>query len=218
MISESGTSWFNYEIDTSPVDNAGKGLSVLLTGGGSLKGQDLEKIGQEGVKMAKAFLKSNGNHHPGSYRSYGGVDINGYYGTGRLHESVQYQVEDCSVSLSAPAKDPKGRSYAAYVEYGFSAGGRFLGPWPFLRPALQLMVEASHDGITKALQNMVSQAIAGGSILSSGKTTGVVNIGTKSLANNRGERSNLLNASRIRGGWGGAGHADKGWSALKDSG
>lgn len=89
---------------------------------------DFDKIKENMETLAREFLAQNGNIR-----------------TGALYDSVKAKVKGNSITLSAPARDPRnGHPYAGHIEFGFTdRGGQAHGPWPFLRPAVHLAAQES---------------------------------------------------------------------------
>lgn len=89
---------------------------------------DFDLIKENMVKLAREFLAQNGNIR-----------------TGALYNSINADIKGNSISLSAPARDPRdGHPYAGHIEFGFTdRSGQAHGPWPFLRPAVHLAAQES---------------------------------------------------------------------------
>lgn len=202
MAKSSQTGSMNFDIDTSAIEEVGRGLAITLSetsafGNGIGNVADLDAIGESGVEMARSLLKSNGNHHPGKRKGRGS---NSYYGTGALSRSLTYSVKGRQLKLSAPAVDKYGHSYAGYVEYGSKTrDGKPQGPWPFLRPALQFMVDRTKMNLGDAIINLMRQNNVP---LMEGSTHGSLSVGNKKVSAPKSADTRERYARDIRRGWG----------------
>lgn len=89
---------------------------------------DFDKIKDNMETLAREFLAQNGNIR-----------------TGALYKSIKAKINGNTITLSAPARDPRnGHPYAGHIEFGFTdLAGQTHGPWPFLRPAVHLAAQES---------------------------------------------------------------------------
>lgn len=178
-MSTKGLSMMRFDINTESINGLGQSLEIALTAmkdPGSIDRNLLNEIGQEGVAMARSYLRSNNT-----------ID------TGRLSKSVEYRVKKGQLKLTANAIDKRGRPYGGYIEYGYTdRGGHFRGPWPFLRPALQMMVLATRGNLGNSAAAML-QGLGGTGLLSA--SSGRIGLGSKNIGRIYGNRSN---ASRDR--------------------
>lgn len=214
MANESGeyqSTSMVFDIDTSAIQEIGQGLAITLTQANRIDVRsnivDFDNLGKNAVSMAKSFLKNNANHHPGKRK--GGIP-NGYLGTGALYKSIQYSVEGRNLKLSAPAVDKYGHSYGGYVEYGSKTrGGAPQGPWPFLRPALQFMVERTKSSFADTMKAML--AANGVPLMNS--THGSMQGGYNNIARSN-DATRQRYASEIRSGYGSTqNHPSLAWGA-----
>lgn len=99
----------------------------------------VENIAKMAVDIAKDFVLSNGT-----------------YRTGELYRSIKYNMTSSGFTLSANARDSRGRPYAGHIEYGFvDRGGMPQGPWPFIRPAVRIAAEASTGTLADAMASNI---------------------------------------------------------------
>lgn len=107
---------------------------------------NVQHIMEQAEEYARAFVMGNNT-----------ID------TGELYNSIESKrVNANQWTLHAPARDlrkrgSKGTLYAGHIEYGFTdKRGQPHGPWPFLRPAVQLAAMDSRGELAKALsENML---------------------------------------------------------------
>jgi hypothetical protein len=73
--------------------------------------------------------------------------------TGYLRSTITYEVDGLTLTLTALA------SYAKYVEFGHHqhGTGRFVGPFPFIRPAFYQIYPQLQDAIAAAVANAFGQ-------------------------------------------------------------
>lgn len=102
--------------------------------GGRFSHKVLNEIGENITSSAKMILEQSGHDK-----------------TGTLKNSIKYKLEGNSIVVTANAP------YAAHIEYGFkhktAYGGRLVGPFPYLRPALKLSEAQSKGLLTEYLSN-----------------------------------------------------------------
>lgn len=97
---------------------------------------NVEHIMSQAERYAKDFLEGNGN-----------ID------SGELYSSIKGErISPTKWTLHAPARDNRSHLYAGHIEYGFTdKAGQAHGPWPFLRPAVQLAAMDSRGELADAL-------------------------------------------------------------------
>jgi hypothetical protein len=121
-------------VDFKYVDGVAKDLKIIQEG---IPNYDyrvpLEQLGEEGKKIAQGFILQNGTVR-----------------TKRLYNAMKYRVTSNSLELYNDAKNSRMQPYAGHIEYGFTGrDGVFRGPWPFMRPAFQ-MIESMSKGVFEA--------------------------------------------------------------------
>lgn len=112
----------------------GRLLYLLQFGSGkrSTFAPDFERLGKKIVEMAQHF-----------------VDVNKTKESGDMRKSITYDAREDGVEIKVPV------FYAPYIEYGFTHNnsGRFIGPFPFIRPAIAWAADATYKDITRKVNN-----------------------------------------------------------------
>lgn len=112
----------------------GRLLYLLQFGSGkrSVFAPNFGKLGENIVKMAQHF-----------------IDVNETEESGDMRESITYDPKEDGVQIEVPV------FYAPYIEYGFThnKSGRFIGPFPFIRPAIAWAADATYKDITRKVNN-----------------------------------------------------------------
>lgn len=102
--------------------------------GGSFNKEVRENLGKRMVQYAQAFLEQ-GHHNR----------------HGVLSNSITYDTGGRSIMVEAKAP------YSGHIEYGFRSRGnkRFVGPFPYLRPALQIVSAESRDLFSEYMESAI---------------------------------------------------------------
>lgn len=112
----------------------GRLLYLLQFGSGkkSAFAPDFGRLGENIVKMARYF-----------------IDVNKTERSGKMRRSITYDVKEDGVQIEVPVH------YAPYIEYGFTHNHsrEFIGPFPFIRPAIAWAADATYKDITTRVNN-----------------------------------------------------------------
>lgn len=112
----------------------GRLLYLLQFGSGkkSVFAPNFEKLGEKIVEMARHF-----------------IDVNKTKKSGDMRKSVTSIPKEDSVQIKVPV------FYAPYIEYGFTHNKthQFIGPFPFIRPAIAWAADATYKDITRKVNN-----------------------------------------------------------------
>lgn len=112
----------------------GRLLYLLQFGSGkrSVFAPNFAKLGENIVKMAQHF-----------------IDVNETEESGDMRKSIKYDAKEDGVQIEVPV------FYAPYIEYGFTHNKtkRFIGPFPFIRPAIAWAADATYKDITRKVNN-----------------------------------------------------------------
>lgn len=88
------------------------------------------------------------------------IDYNDTIDTLRLRHGVTYKVKKNQIRLFVPSsvKDERGRYYAGHIEFGFSnwKNNMFVGPFPYLRPAMRYGADLSREDISDNLAKIIT--------------------------------------------------------------
>lgn len=111
-------------------------LLQFSSGKNSAFAPDFARLGENIVKMAKHF-----------------VDVNKTRESDRMRDSITYDVKENGVQIEVPVH------YAPYIEYGFTHNHShaFIGPFPFIRPAIAWAADATYKDITRKVNNFFLQ-------------------------------------------------------------
>lgn len=109
-------------------------LYLLQFGSGkrSVFAPDFGRLGKKIVEMAQHF-----------------VDVNKTRESGDMRKSITSDAKEDGVEIKVPVL------YAPYIEYGFTHNnsGRFIGPFPFIRPAIAWAADATYKDIDRRVNN-----------------------------------------------------------------
>lgn len=107
--------------------------------GGRFKKEVLESMADRAKDYAQVFLRSGG-----------------HIKTGTLYNSISSSVKGNSIKLTANTK------YAGHIEYGFHHRGnnRFIGPFPYIRPAIQAVQAESHGVLEEWMKDLLAAGYA----------------------------------------------------------
>lgn len=136
--------------------------------------EQLEQIRYDLEDTAKLFAEQQGLA-PGA-RGWGGFlgkNLDGSnmyrYNTGTLYHGIKAVRSGRSIHLRSEARDQYGHYYGGHVEFGHQN----VPPRPHLRPALQVVSEASRGKLRSALHNLLTGAFSGDMTLGFGRGGGL---------------------------------------------
>lgn len=158
--------------------------------------QDMEEVANLLRELALGYIQQNGTIREPS------PSIT------NLRDGLFSYVENETIQFGDNATDERGRKYAGHIEWGFTdRAGVGRGPWPFMRPALEMGSEITRGILA---ERMAEIAVYGPDTHANRHYDGRLRIGHRDVRNQ--DRSFNRWASRERGSAYGQSDKSRAWS------